>query len=272
MPARIAHGALDETHGPVCAPAIHSRPVLAVCMGSKMVRVLLAVVVLVWPMAGVTALSDGYAAAQRGDYETVYREWLPLAEAGDAGAQYIVGMFYQLGKGNPKDYREAENWYRMAAEQGYTNAQVALAVMYTLGEEVAQDFREAARWLGMAAEQGNPVAQTMLATMYYEGTGIRKDKQEMVKWFRKAAEQGDADAQFALGVLYAKDEDVQQDLIQSLAWLNLSAAQGHERAVETRLKFNDLMTSSQIAEARQLSDLWLNQIELGEPLSEVKSP
>ena len=33
---------------------------------------------------------DGFAAYQRGDYETAYREFLPLAEQGHAQAQSLI--------------------------------------------------------------------------------------------------------------------------------------------------------------------------------------
>ena len=41
------------------------------------------------------------------------------AEAGDASAQYILGLMYANGFGVPEDDDEAVRWYRMAAEQGY---------------------------------------------------------------------------------------------------------------------------------------------------------
>jgi len=43
---------------------------------------------------GTPAMADsakGLEAAQRGDYTTVFNEWLPLAEQGDAKAQNILG-------------------------------------------------------------------------------------------------------------------------------------------------------------------------------------
>ena len=36
----------------------------------------------------------GLAAAQAGDYATALQEWTPLAEAGDAAAQYNLGIMY----------------------------------------------------------------------------------------------------------------------------------------------------------------------------------
>ena len=36
----------------------------------------------------------GLAAAQAGDFATALQEWTPLAEAGDAAAQYNLGIMY----------------------------------------------------------------------------------------------------------------------------------------------------------------------------------
>jgi len=40
------------------------------------------------------------------------------AEAGDAVAQYSLGVSYATGRGVPQDYAEAVLWYWLAAEQG----------------------------------------------------------------------------------------------------------------------------------------------------------
>ena len=40
------------------------------------------------------------------------------AEAGDASAQFNLGVMYDNGEGVPEDDAEAVRWYRMAAEQG----------------------------------------------------------------------------------------------------------------------------------------------------------
>ena len=94
-------------------------------MGSEMVRVLLMVAVLVWPMVGAADYDEGFAAFERGDYETAFREWLPLAEAGNATAQYNLGLLYDKGQGVPQDDQEALRWWRKAAEQGLAEAQAA---------------------------------------------------------------------------------------------------------------------------------------------------
>ncbi len=67
--------------------------------------------------------SDGVAAYDRGDYATAFSEWKPLAEQGDAAAQYNLGIMYSNGRGVPQDHVQAVKWYRKAAEQGVAFAQ-----------------------------------------------------------------------------------------------------------------------------------------------------
>ena len=52
---------------------------------------------------------DGLAAYKRQDYETVLRLWRPLADRGDASAQYSLGLMYQNGQGVPLDCKIARN-------------------------------------------------------------------------------------------------------------------------------------------------------------------
>ena len=97
--------------------------------------------VLLWPLLAAADYESGYAAYWRGDYQTAYREWRPLAEQGDAQAQYNLGMMYESGKGVAGDSAEAVKWHRRAAERGYLEAQLRLGVMHDNGEVVTKNGR-----------------------------------------------------------------------------------------------------------------------------------
>ena len=105
--------------------------------------------------AAAGPFNDGVAAYERGDYATALRLWRPLAEEGDALAQYNLGLMYGKGEGVPQDDAEAVKWYRLAAEQGLANAQNSLGVMYTNGEGVPQDYVQAYLWFDLAASQSS---------------------------------------------------------------------------------------------------------------------
>jgi uncharacterized protein len=107
------------------------------------VRAALAFVVLA---AHAGPLEDGVAAYKRGDYATALRLLSPLAESGNARAQYNLGVMYKDGRGVPRDDVEAATWLRKAADQGFSRAQFAMGVMYQNGRGVPQDDAEAVRW------------------------------------------------------------------------------------------------------------------------------
>ena len=52
----------------------------------------------------------GVAAYKRGDYATALREFRPLAEQGNAAAQYSLGVIYDEGYGAPENDVEAVKW------------------------------------------------------------------------------------------------------------------------------------------------------------------
>ena len=125
----------------------------------------LAVVALLFSAGTAGAdYADGMAAALRGNYARALHEFRPLAELGNAEAQYSLGVIYTNGHGVTKSDAEAAKWYRMAAEQGLAEAQYNLGAMYAKGIGVPENdapglygrilMSEAVKWYRKAAEQG----------------------------------------------------------------------------------------------------------------------
>ena len=113
-------------------------------------------------VASAGQLEDGTAAHDRGDYATAVTLWRPLADRGDAHAQFLLGTMYENGKGVTRDYGEAMKLYRLAADyQGYPAPLYALGSMYAKGHGVAQDNVRAYVWYSIAAASGD-YAGTML--------------------------------------------------------------------------------------------------------------
>src|SRR5882724_7246922 len=77
---------------------------------------------------------------------------MPMAQGGDAAAQYELAGFYHYGYVGANDFAKALKWYRASARQGYADAMVGLSVMYLGGQGVAKDSREAFVWLNLAAQ------------------------------------------------------------------------------------------------------------------------
>lgn len=105
---------------------------------------------------------EGVAALKRSDYATALKEFKPLAEQGQAGAQYNMGLIYDNGLGVKADKAAAADWYRKSADQGRDKAQFALGRLYEAGEGVKKDLNEAKRWYTLAAQKGNTKAREAL--------------------------------------------------------------------------------------------------------------
>jgi hypothetical protein len=188
-----------------------------------MVKHTLSVVILVLCFTAPVAagpIEDAGEAVARGDYGRALRLIRPLANDGEASAQYNLGLMYVAGRGVEQDYVAAAVWFRKAAEQGYV------------------------------------LAQSNLGALYLYGRGVTQDDTEAVTWFRKAADQGDAVGEFLLGNQYANGKGVPQDYVRAHMWFSLSAAQGEQRAVKTLEMTERSMTRAQIDEARKLARDW----------------
>ena len=123
-------------------------------------------------MAGMptwTILGGGYQSYLKGDYTAAYDEWLPLAELGDAEAQFNLGVLYDEGAGVERNLTTAADWYRKAAEQGFIDAQTNLGIMYYHGLGVDHDLEAAAHWFRLAADQGDAEAMNYLQRIQNAG-------------------------------------------------------------------------------------------------------
>ena len=155
------------------------------------------------------------------------------------------------------DYAKALRLIRPLANDGNATAQFNLGVMYLTGRGVQQDYSAAALWFRKAAEQGYALAQSNLGTLYRDGRGVAQDDTEAVMWFRKAADQSDAVAELHLGVMYAEGRGVPQDYVRAHMWFSLAAAQGEQRASKTLIEMAERrMTPAQINEAQKLARDW----------------
>jgi TPR repeat protein len=97
----------------------------------------------------------GMDAYNRGDFKTALREWQPMAEQGDARAQFYFGLLYENGDGVPLDYAKARQWYEKAAVQGDAKAQLYLGLQSSFGQGVPMDLVDAYMWYSLAGGNGN---------------------------------------------------------------------------------------------------------------------
>jgi len=84
-----------------------------------------------------TAIADSYDSAVNSaineNYSAAFSHWMPLAQAGDARAQFNVALMYHGGLHVGFDESAALKWYQLAAANGVVEAQEYLAVGYKEG-------------------------------------------------------------------------------------------------------------------------------------------
>lgn len=76
-----------------------------------------------------TPINKAERAFARKNYNLAFQELLPLAQKGNAQAQYAVGYMYYNGNGVKKDFHMAEFWFHKAADQDDAKAVQALAMI-----------------------------------------------------------------------------------------------------------------------------------------------
>ncbi|MBB3065830.1 SPOR domain-containing protein [Limibacillus halophilus] len=202
---------------------------------------LLAAAVLVLPTS--TALANyeqGLRAFNAAAYAQAETIWEPLAEDGDARAQYALGVLYETKAGADEVVLEkAIHWYSRAAAQNHPDALTNLGGLYAQGSGVARDTTKAFSLWSRAANLGNALAAYNLGLAYYRGEGVLADIAKSREWFKQSAESGLADAQFAMGQVYLLGVGVDADSVAALTWFSLAERQGHEAAAEEARKLRE---------------------------------
>jgi serine protease Do len=171
-------------------------------------------------------IADADAAYDRKEYATALRIVRPLAESGNADAQFLYGKMYRFGNGTPQNHQEAANWFLKAAEAGNTEAQCSLAALYISAAPFTAKRSEGA----------------LLA--------------------RRGAEKGLPECQIELGYAYALARGRPRDWLIGHVWMNIAAAnpnagrQTVTLAQELRRISERALATQQLADAQLLADEW----------------
>lgn len=165
-------------------------------MGPRHLVVAIVAAALASPLAG-QSVRAGIEAWQRADYRAAVAIWRPLAEGGDADAQFNLGQAYRLGRGVPLDLAGARIWFERAARTGHLDAETTLGLLtFQNGDRV-----QGLKWLKQAADQGEPRALLVYGTALYNGDGVAQDRVLGYAYVSRAAAQGLEPAQETLAQL-----------------------------------------------------------------------
>ncbi|MGK2912293.1 MAG: SPOR domain-containing protein [Sphingobium sp.] len=149
---------------------------------------------LLFPASAKADVKTGVDAWTQGDYDKAISEWRPLANAGDADAQFNMGQAYKLGRGVPKDIPLALEWFRKAAERGHLKASDNYGLL--LFQAGRRD--EALPFLRKSADRGESRAQYILGTAMFNGEFVEKDWVTAYALMSRAASSGLAPASASL--------------------------------------------------------------------------
>jgi cell division septation protein DedD len=151
-------------------------------------KYLVAAALLVWAAAPLSAQSvrAGIDAWQRADYSGAVAIWRPLAEKGDADAEFNLGQAYRLGRGVATNLSAAKTWFERAANKGHLDAETTLGLLLFQNGEQADGLK----WLKKAAAKDEPRALLVYGTALVNGDGVAQDPVLGYAYVSRAAAQG----------------------------------------------------------------------------------
>lgn len=146
------------------------------------------------------ALKWYYCAFGELDYIMVNSVYDVTFEDEEGGDDYW-GFPYPLLTKNPV----AAEWYRARADAGDANAQWITGLRYNLGRGLERSEKKAAIYFNRSAEQNNVVGMCFLAWAYYHHIGVPASEDLVYEWLRVAREQQLSEADGTFPNMLAED-------------------------------------------------------------------
>lgn len=134
----------------------------------------------------IAAVAFAYWLYKNSRRNALINDFRQAAEAGDADAQFEMGVLHHYGRGVPQDFFKAVSLYREAGEQGHLGAQSNLGILYASGLGIPRDYGQALHWFTKAANQGDALAQNNLSRLYSFGEGVSQDYVTAYMWLELA--------------------------------------------------------------------------------------
>lgn len=180
----------------------------------------------------------GIKAYDTEDDVAALRELLPVADAGNAEAQYKIGIIYDRNKGVPRNAEKTIAYFKRAAMAGYVKAQYNLGVVLIEQKGSKKFVENGLNWLLRAANSGYLPAMFNLGAYYDIGEFVSVDYQVAFFWYKRAAEENYASAQFNLGILYITGRGVKRDYVEGFKWLFIAEENGESSTADAVRRFS----------------------------------
>ncbi|MBI2791076.1 MAG: sel1 repeat family protein [Gammaproteobacteria bacterium] len=240
------------------------------------------------------------------NHEKAFEIFSQLAEQNHSSAQFKLGQLYYYGKGIDKDHSLAKKWFLKSARLGSEDAKNWVAIVYRDALNTNQNDEneeEINNWIQYAAENGEPEAiflkgmnylygrnhmpqnidQGMnlineaaskefvpalreLGMIYEQGLFGMNNTSKAHEWYLKASQKGDGYAQYRLANMYFVGDGIDRDYVQSYAWANLASMSGKDEATVLRDEISQLLSASDLEQARNLSNEYFEAHRKGQNL------
>jgi len=188
----------------------------------------------------MTDLQKAVDAINKNDFKGAIKILSPIAESGNASAQFYMGSLYFNGLGVIENKQEAEQLrssaikiFKEQAENKNKEAISKLGRILADGSQVDDtNFLEELKWLKLASSNGCREASFMLGNIYNTGHKINEtnesdffpiiNQKEAFKWFKISAEQGMAFGMINVASFLRLGTGVEQDLKEAFKWYNIA--------------------------------------------------
>ena len=123
---------------------------------------------------------------ENGDVETAVQRLTPLADAGDADAQYLLGLLYQGELGIEEDFCRSLQRHEEAAAQEHVAAIASVGALHLMGRCTQEDNDAAAGYFLRAAKLGDGEAAFMLSLFHMDSEPNSPDPKKAMEWLERA--------------------------------------------------------------------------------------
>jgi len=104
-------------------------------------------------------VEKGRQLMEQNKFAEAMAEFLPMANAGNADAEELIGVMYAMGLGVEKDDQRAFEWYLRSAMRGHPGAQSGVGWYYEVGRGMPEpDLIRGYTWYVLSAIGGDPDA------------------------------------------------------------------------------------------------------------------
>lgn len=126
-------------------------------------------------------LDRAVEAMRSGDFAEAYCIMRPLAEFGDADAQYNIGWMYMNGYGLRVNDSLALEWWQKASRQRHADASFSIGMLYSMGEGgIPKDPNKAIDYYLLALEEGHEDAISVLQSMILRNDQVIRNRMHTI--------------------------------------------------------------------------------------------